>query len=533
MKTPSSSNYKIPISMSSLKDKDPVHIKGKGKEFRSSFFPLNSLLSHSGKASQSSNRLSIQTVLKNMDSNRKVSKLFSGMTITSVGNSKNKNLKTYFKTENNNEIKATKHNRDFERWTLDQRFQKKSSSAMSLTKYLKNCRTKKIKCQNSNKKVAFYPQEKPNSRNASSMTNLHSISLPNYDQPTLSTKELGNIFGFAANTNQGINRNYNEDRVSIIINAACPKIQDPQMWPKTHFFGVFDGHGGQGCAEFLRKSLHRILYTDPCFPENPKKALLNAFKKAEGLFYEKIRKQSNFEMSHISDTSGSCANVALIVGDVCYVANLGDSRAILSINSGKSVKCMSIDHKPSCKDEADRINKNGGSTYQTQLQKDGLKLGPVRILPGRLSVSRAFGDIEAKNPLLGGNPKVLISTPEIQTFKLSKKTDFLLLGSDGIFEKCSNSYLSRVVWKTLKSKEGLNKFNLHECLGECVDMVLKKSILAGTLDNISCVIIAMNNLLDSIICPPQKMMNLPQPLPESLTLDSNFPRGFCKTYSQT
>jgi protein phosphatase 2C family protein 2/3 len=33
-----------------------------------------------------------------------------------------------------------------------------------------------------------------------------------------------------------------------------------------------------------------------------------------------------------------------------------------------------------------------------------LIIGPLRVLPGRLSVSRTFGDVEAKHPKLGGNP---------------------------------------------------------------------------------------------------------------------------------
>ena len=35
-------------------------------------------------------------------------------------------------------------------------------------------------------------------------------------------------------------------------------------------------------------------------------------------------------------------------------------------------------------------------------------LGPLRVFPGRLSVSRTFGDIEAKMEKFGGNSNVII-----------------------------------------------------------------------------------------------------------------------------
>lgn len=46
------------------------------------------------------------------------------------------------------------------------------------------------------------------------------------------------------------------------------------------------------------------------------------------------------------ERSGSCANVVLIVNDMIYVANVGDSRAILSVDCGSQIAMLSRDHKP-------------------------------------------------------------------------------------------------------------------------------------------------------------------------------------------
>lgn len=62
----------------------------------------------------------------------------------------------------------------------------------------------------------------------------------------------------------------------------------------------------------------------------------------------------------VIDRSGSCAIVILIVGDMCYSANVGDSRAIISINGGQIVMPLSRDHKPSDVQEYQRIIRSGG-----------------------------------------------------------------------------------------------------------------------------------------------------------------------------
>lgn len=50
------------------------------------------------------------------------------------------------------------------------------------------------------------------------LADLSHITLPLFESSKTSNKRSGKIRSYAANTNQGISRNYNEDRVSIILN---------------------------------------------------------------------------------------------------------------------------------------------------------------------------------------------------------------------------------------------------------------------------------------------------------------------------
>jgi protein phosphatase 2C family protein 2/3 len=144
------------------------------------------------------------------------------------------------------------------------------------------------------------------------------------------------------------------------------------------------------------------------------------------------------------------------VDDICYVVNLGDSRAMMSADLGNKIWMCSRDHKPTDDVETERITKHGGSVYQTQTvarppntgngnfmsgqynTPTQILLGPHRVMPGRLSVSRTFGDIEAKKTELGGNPNVVIAVPDVVSFKVKEEHDYILLACDGIFDKMSN-----------------------------------------------------------------------------------------------
>lgn len=61
--------------------------------------------------------------------------------------------------------------------------------------------------------------------------------------------------------------------------------------------------------------------------------------------------------------------MTLFVEDVCYIANLGDSRAIMSTESGRMAFNLSRDHRPSDSREQERILSAGGRIYRTEMTK--------------------------------------------------------------------------------------------------------------------------------------------------------------------
>ena len=88
---------------------------------------------------------------------------------------------------------------------------------------------------------------------------------------------------------------------------------------------------------------------------------------------------------------------------------------MMSSAGGQKLFVLSRDHRPNEEGEKQRITDHGGKIYQTQTIQsmgagnDHVILGPFRVLPGRLSVCRTFGDIETKLEKYGGKPGVVIA----------------------------------------------------------------------------------------------------------------------------
>lgn len=134
-----------------------------------------------------------------------------------------------------------------------------------------------------------------------------------------------NLRAYAAHSYRGAVKPFNEDRILI-----APRLSNDH--PDISLFAVFDGHGGHGCAEYLKEMMPRFIDKQECLKSQPEQALKNAFKEAEEEF---MRKNEVV----IKDRSGSCACLVMVKGDQVYTANVGDSRAVISTYSLIEVTC--------------------------------------------------------------------------------------------------------------------------------------------------------------------------------------------------
>ena len=296
---------------------------------------------------------------------------------------------------------------------------------------------------------------------------------------TLDDTEI--IKGYAFNSSIGKIRDYNEDAITVT------KV-DLNNNNNFYFFGVYDGHGGKGCSTYLRENLHN----------NIKEFSISGIKQAIQITEEKFKvEQALKENGELNDSSGSCGIMAMIQGNKCIIANVGDSRLVLFKN-GK-LFFATEDHKPNTETEKRRIKLAGGEIYQTMtlfpLRQNGKEIEPPwRVLPGRLSVSRTFGDIEAKETKFGGIPGVVLALPDINEIELDDDFNFMVIGCDGIFDVLSNDEILECIKIVLKEKnvQEIKEDDVHQLCGDFAAMIVKGAIAKDSSDNVSCIVVAFN-----------------------------------------
>ncbi|KAJ0261851.1 PPM-type phosphatase domain-containing protein [Hirschfeldia incana] len=218
-----------------------------------------------------------------------------------------------------------------------------------------------------------------------------------------------------------------EDRFSAITSFQGDR--------KQAMFGVNDGHGGVKTAEFAAENLDK----------NVLEAV--AGKKDELEIADAVRRgYLTTDAAFLNGENvkgGSCCVTAMFSDGNLVVSNAGDCRDVMSV--GGVAEALSSDHRPSRDDERTRIETTGGyvDMQSRACTKAHEPCGPkytrsgsvdmfhgVWRIQGSLAVSRGIGDAHLK--------KWVIAEPETKMLRIEQEHEFLILASDGLWDKVSN-----------------------------------------------------------------------------------------------
>ncbi|KAI3707238.1 hypothetical protein L6452_25578 [Arctium lappa] len=217
--------------------------------------------------------------------------------------------------------------------------------------------------------------------------------------------------------------------------------------PNAHFFGVFDGHGltGKKCSNFVMNRLLELLCSDDSLLEDPVKAYSSAFCTTNNELHDN---------PEIDDSmSGTTAITVLVIGDKLFVANVGDSRAVISVKEGDHNRIvaqdLSYDQTPFRNDELERVKVCGARVLSVD-QVEGVKDPSIQSWgdeesagsdPPRLWMPNAMYPGTAFTRSIGDSlaEKIgVVAVPEVSMLQLTANHPFFLLASDGVFEFLSS-----------------------------------------------------------------------------------------------
>jgi serine/threonine protein phosphatase PrpC len=275
-------------------------------------------------------------------------------------------------------------------------------------------------------------------------------------------------------------------------------------------FAVFDGHGGTSgshllgweVAEYVRRHFPNELLADPNYAVANYPAALEATflrmdamlaspagrKELADITASKLTKPRTPGTAPASaeadgedpmevgpEMKGCTANVVLIKNGTLYIANAGDSRAILVTDSGASN--LSEDHKPELSSEQARITHAGGAVFNGRVD-------------GNLNLSRALGDLQYKsNGALRPEEQMICALPDVTTRKITHDMLCVVMGCDGIFETKSTQDIGAFVAKGIRESPGIR---ITATIERLLDSLLSPNYIQTGgcgCDNMTCIVI--------------------------------------------
>ncbi|KAL1217074.1 putative protein phosphatase 2C 79 [Cardamine amara subsp. amara] len=226
--------------------------------------------------------------------------------------------------------------------------------------------------------------------------------------------------------------------------------------PCGTFVGIYDGHGGPETSRFVNDHLfHHLKRFAAEQGSMSVEVIRKAYEATEEGFIGVVAKQ--WAVKPYIAAVGSCCLVGVVCEGRLYVANVGDSRAVL----GKVIKAtaeviavqLSAEHNVSIESVRQEMHSLHPDDSHIVLLKHN-----VWRVKGLIQVSRSIGDVYLKKPEFNREPlytkyrlrepmkrPILSGEPSITVHDLQPDHQFLIFASDGLWEQLTNQEAVEIV----------------------------------------------------------------------------------------
>ncbi|KAK8530031.1 hypothetical protein V6N12_060791 [Hibiscus sabdariffa] len=241
------------------------------------------------------------------------------------------------------------------------------------------------------------------------------------------------------------------------LESGC--LSSHESGPYGTFVGVYDGHGGPETSRYINDHLFQHLKRFTSEQQGMSVDVIRkAYQATEEGFLSIVTKQWSIKPQIAA--VGSCCLVGVICGGTLYVANLGDSRAVL----GRAVKAtgevlaiqLSAEHNV-CLIQVGAVEGKG-----TQLWEGISKsIGDVYLKKAEFNREPLYKKFRLREPF---KKPILSADPSISTHQLLPQDQFVIFASDGLWEHLSNQEAVDIVQNHPRSGSAkrLVKTALHE-----------------------------------------------------------------------
>ncbi|KHN02618.1 Hypothetical protein glysoja_041050 [Glycine soja] len=229
----------------------------------------------------------------------------------------------------------------------------------------------------------------------------------------------------------------------------------PAPMPSSSVVGVYDGHGGAEASRFINDhlflNLMRVAQENGSISED---IIRNAVSATEDGFLTLVRR--SYGIKPLIAAMGSCCLVGVIWKGTLYIANLGDSRAVIG-SVGRSNKIIAEQLTKEHNASKEEVRRELKSLHPEDSQIVVMKQGTWRI-KGIIQVSRSIGDAYLKRPEFSFDPSfprfhlpepirrpVLTAEPSICSRVLRPNDKFIIFASDGLWEHLTNQEAVEIV----------------------------------------------------------------------------------------